>query len=327
MNILLIMDQSSSTKGGFDAARDFIVKVAPSAMIGPDQHRIALIIFSGRTITLPWNFAKSNEELITRLKTVRNNGGITRIGKALEQAITMMEKRDTKLPTFILMVTDGCELDLVLVVDLSATTLAIYDFYKEQAKALVDKLYISPRHTRVAAVSFASVGKTQTEFSLRRYDTGDGIMEGWLLGEGIMMAMNQSVEREGARPEFATKAMVVFTDGWNNKGPDPLEAAKQAKDAGWEMYVVVKREVVEHESPEPLDEIIQQIADDEAHIFDESSISKMFDQISKRSEPCRKSKDGVAPNAKALFAAIQKNGNTKQPANNKKKPPPPKRRG
>lgn len=27
--------------------------------------------------------------------------------------------------------------------------------------------------------------------------------------------------------------MVVFTDGYNNKGPDPIEVAKEAKDQGY----------------------------------------------------------------------------------------------
>ncbi|CAJ0955394.1 unnamed protein product, partial [Mesorhabditis belari] len=388
MNILLIMDQSSSTKGGFDAARDFIIKVAPAAMIGPDAHRIAMIIFSGRTITLPWNFAKSNAELITRLKSVRNNGGITKIGKALSEAIRMMETRNTALPTFILMVTDGRSSDEVKAqaaklrsfpktwlfatstnrpdmrglldivghedfiieagsreVAMQAAINILLDIKKQcikrrqqpQRQRLQQQLrqilsqvvnWIFPRHTRVGCISFASVGKTQTEFSLKEYGDEDGVIEALgklkntggttAIGEGIALAMNQSSLRDGARPEFATKVMIVFTDGYNNKGPDPVEIATKAKDEGWELYVVMKREAIEHQSLPPYEEIINEIATSEDHIFDESNVEKMFDRIGKRNEPCKKSKDGKAPNAKALFEAIEK----KRPKSKAKKPAP-----
>ncbi|VDK75935.1 unnamed protein product [Cylicostephanus goldi] len=32
--------------------------------------------------------------------------------------------------------------------------------------------------------------------------------------------------------------MIVFTDGWSNKGPPPDEMAKHALDDGFEMYTV-----------------------------------------------------------------------------------------
>lgn len=53
--------------------------------------------------------------------------------------------------------------------------------------------------------------------------------------------MKQNDEQHGARMEeryHAAKIMVVYTDGWNNKGPEPEEMAKQAKAAGFDVYGV-----------------------------------------------------------------------------------------
>ena len=41
---------------------------------------------------------------------------------------------------------------------------------------LLRALYISPRHTRVALVTFSSVGKTRTKFDLKRYKTADQVI-------------------------------------------------------------------------------------------------------------------------------------------------------
>lgn len=58
------------------------------------------------------------------------------------------------------------------------------------------------------------------------------------LGEGINEAMKQADEAHGARPELANKIMVIFTDGWNNKGPEPDEVAKKAQALGFDLYSV-----------------------------------------------------------------------------------------
>lgn len=50
--------------------------------------------------------------------------------------------------------------------------------------------------------------------------------------------MLQADERHGARPKLANKIMVVFTDGWNNKGPEPEEQAKAAQAAGFRILSV-----------------------------------------------------------------------------------------
>ena len=59
-------------------------------------------------------------------------------------------------------------MDLVLVMDLSSTTFPLYQHYKEMAEQLLNRLLIGPRYTRVALITFSSVGKTHTHFNLGR---------------------------------------------------------------------------------------------------------------------------------------------------------------
>lgn len=63
----------------------------------------------------------------------------------------------------------GCEMDLVLVIDLSTTTNPIYKNYIEMSEQLINRLLIGSRYTRVALITFSSVGKTHTHFNLNKY--------------------------------------------------------------------------------------------------------------------------------------------------------------
>lgn len=60
--------------------------------------------------------------------------------------------------------------------DFSTTTQPIYQEYKKLAERLVRQLYVSPRHTRIALVTFSSVGGTYTVFDLKRYDNADDVI-------------------------------------------------------------------------------------------------------------------------------------------------------
>lgn len=70
----------------------------------------------------------------------------------------------------------GCEQDLVLVLDMSSTTHPIYKTYEELCVKLLHKLKIGLRYTRVALITFNSVGGTFTHFDLDRYDNVDDIV-------------------------------------------------------------------------------------------------------------------------------------------------------
>lgn len=90
--------------------------------------------------------------------------------------------------------------------------------------------------------------KTRTRFNLKTYKTGEQVIETirsltysggtTALGQGIIEATKQADPDQGARPDVANKIMVVFTDGWNNNGPEPEEAAKEAMAAGFQILSV-----------------------------------------------------------------------------------------
>lgn len=132
--------------------------------------------------------------------------------------------------------------------DFSSTTQPVYKQYEILAEQLLRQLYISPRHTRVALIIFSSVGKTHTKFDLDRYDNADDIIREikslqyiggtTAVGEGIHEGTKQADESHGARPKLANKIMVVFTDGWSNKGPDADVMAKEAISKGFRILVV-----------------------------------------------------------------------------------------
>jgi hypothetical protein len=70
----------------------------------------------------------------------------------------------------------GCEQDLVLVLDMSSTTHPIYKVYEELCEKLLNRLKIGLRYTRVALVTFNSVGGTYTHFDLDRYDNVEDVV-------------------------------------------------------------------------------------------------------------------------------------------------------
>jgi len=61
------------------------------------------------------------------------------------------------------------------VFDFSTTTEPVYKDYIRLGEQLVSQLYVSPRHTRVALVTFSSPGKTHTHFDLKQYKTGEQV--------------------------------------------------------------------------------------------------------------------------------------------------------
>ena len=70
----------------------------------------------------------------------------------------------------------GCEQDLVLVLDMSSTTHPIYKIYEDLSDKLLHKLKVGLRYTRVALITFNSVGGTFTHFDLDRYDNVEDIV-------------------------------------------------------------------------------------------------------------------------------------------------------
>ncbi len=90
--------------------------------------------------------------------------------------------------------------------------------------------------------------KTRTQFNLKRFTSGEEVAKEirnlqyiggtTAIGSGIKEALRQADPEQGARPDVANKIMVIFTDGWNNKGPEPEDEAGAAADAGFKIYSV-----------------------------------------------------------------------------------------
>lgn len=72
--------RSDSVKGGFNKSRRFVIDVSEELQIGPNKHRVAMIVYSGnsyRREIFRWNFAKSNEEFVRITNGLRAIGGTT----------------------------------------------------------------------------------------------------------------------------------------------------------------------------------------------------------------------------------------------------------
>ncbi|PIC36154.1 hypothetical protein B9Z55_015254 [Caenorhabditis nigoni] len=114
LNVLIVLDRSDSVKGGFNKSRKFVTDVSEELQIGPEKHRVAMIVYSGlsyRREVFPWNFAKSNEEFVQKTNALRAIGGTTNTKKALEVALELMAQRNVSIPTLVMVVTDGRSAD------------------------------------------------------------------------------------------------------------------------------------------------------------------------------------------------------------------------
>ncbi|KAH7718223.1 Protein C18H7.1 [Aphelenchoides avenae] len=110
LNVLFVLDRSDSVKGGFNKSREFVLEVSRELRISPDQHRVALVVYSGnhyRREVFKWNFAKNNAEFVRIVSGLRAIGGTTNTEKALQVSLDLMETRDKDIPTIVMVVTDG----------------------------------------------------------------------------------------------------------------------------------------------------------------------------------------------------------------------------
>ncbi|KAK0400083.1 hypothetical protein QR680_003346 [Steinernema hermaphroditum] len=374
LNVLIVLDRSDSVKGAFNRSRDFVLNVSDELNIGPNAHRVAMIVYSGlsyRREIFKWNFARSNAEFKKITGGLRAIGGTTNTRKALEIGLELMDSRNKSIPTLIMVVTDGrsaddpkdparklqeipstwvfaaatgdpkfadrqelfeiagdvnhvilqsgrelatditkkllrqaqekcrttttsCELDLILVMDFSTTTTPIYKEYISMAERLISRLKIGPHYTRVSLVVFSTVGKTHSVFDLKRYDTADEIIKAirnapysggtTAVGQGIQVGREQINERKGGRPKIATRAMVVFTDGWSNKGPDPEQMSKAAKADGFQIYSVG----VETTDPDAvqINQYTLDVIADAKHAYTQKNFEELINIIRQRNVKC-----------------------------------------
>uniref|UniRef100_A0A914CK42 VWFA domain-containing protein n=1 Tax=Acrobeloides nanus TaxID=290746 RepID=A0A914CK42_9BILA len=186
---------------------------------------------------------------------------------------------------------------------MSSTTHPIYKNYEELCEKLLHRLKIGLRYTRVALVTFNSVGGTYTHFDLDRYDSVEDVVNEirnlvytggtTAIGAGIEEAMKQNDEQHGARMDKrynSNKIMIVFTDGWNNKGPEPEVMAKKAKAAGFDVYAVgVNTFTAKDQEPDvvPLnDYTLEAIAQDQKHKFTNENFDQLIDIVRRKNVKC-----------------------------------------
>ncbi|KAK5972563.1 VWFA domain-containing protein [Trichostrongylus colubriformis] len=104
-------------------------------------------------------------------------------------------------------------------------------------------------------------------------------------GEAIKEGAKQSAERQGARPGIATKVMVVFTDGWSNKGPDPEDMAKEAAAMGFEIYSVSYTGPV-RDAVTINNYTLEAVASDLKHNYTDKNFDEMISRIRQRNLKC-----------------------------------------
>jgi hypothetical protein len=86
---------------------------------------------------------------------------------------------------------------------------------------------------------------------------------------------------------LAKQVMVVFTDGWSNRGPEPEPMAKAARAAGFELYSVQSEGTPDDEGYlETNSFTLDVIADDIDHVFSDKTFDKLIDRIRERNLKC-----------------------------------------
>lgn len=95
-DILFVLDSSGSVEGDIAREKDFIAGVANRLNIGPDNHRIAVLEFSGlvRKLEIGFNDHVSNKaDLVSAIKALPYYSGTTLVGKALQEALNVASQR------------------------------------------------------------------------------------------------------------------------------------------------------------------------------------------------------------------------------------------
>ncbi|MCP9265419.1 hypothetical protein DINM_020707 [Dirofilaria immitis] len=180
--------------------------------------------------------------------------------------------------------------DVVLVMDLSTTTNPVYRKYIEMAEELINRLLIGRRFSRVALITFSSVGKTRAQFNLDRYFDGKDIVTAirrlestggtTAVGEGIRLGTEQQDKQHGGRPLDIAKKLCF------NKGPDVEEMSRHAKGAGFTLYTVV------YEGDGRIDAnsaglnlyTIETVANDQKHIYSERNFTQLIEELRQRAD-------------------------------------------
>lgn len=135
-------------------------------------------------------------------------------------------------------------IDVVLVIDKSGSMEAT-DYYPSRLEAAKEaaKMFVSQLKSedRVAVVSFTGYATVDSEFTdnlsavKSRIDSIHPVWKGTAIGEGIIKAL-ELLENYGRKD--SVKAIILLSDGENNRGIDPVEAASEVKKKGIPIFTV-----------------------------------------------------------------------------------------
>ncbi len=135
-------------------------------------------------------------------------------------------------------------IEIVLAIDVSRSMLA-RDLYPNRLAAIKEVVYDfveSSFGDRIGIVAFAGdavvICPLTTDHGsvlsfVDRLDTEQPIRPGTAIGSALHLAVNRFRDREDTG-----RVVILLTDGENNKGIDPMEAVREAKDAGVRVYTV-----------------------------------------------------------------------------------------
>lgn len=116
IDILFVLDASSSVQGEFEKMKEFVVELGKLLVISPDGHRVALLEFSGpgaKWPQYPFGFVDTTDEFVEVLKNIPDLRGTTYLGKAMQISLDILQKRNRDIKTLVIVVTDGYSFDEV----------------------------------------------------------------------------------------------------------------------------------------------------------------------------------------------------------------------
>lgn len=134
-------------------------------------------------------------------------------------------------------------IEIVMAVDVSRSMLA-RDLYPDRLSAIKEVVYSfvnSSYSDRIGVVAFAGDATVVCPLTndhgsvinfVDRLTTDEPMRPGTAIGDAIHLAVKRFRDPEAGR------VVILLTDGENNKGMDPLEAAEEAVEAGVRVYTV-----------------------------------------------------------------------------------------
>ena len=125
VDVLFLLDSSSSVTSGYAAEVQFIRDIADLLHIGPFEHRVALVTYAGlstKVHSYPWDDFKTNVEFVNTVENLKQISGTTYTGRALGlfncfvhvvagYAYDLLQTKRPDTRTLLISITDGYSTD------------------------------------------------------------------------------------------------------------------------------------------------------------------------------------------------------------------------